>query len=55
VRLDLGAETEQEPPAGEHLKIVGLQRDRHRVARERHGDTCAQFDAGGALGGDSTR
>ena len=41
-------------PLREPLQIVGLQRDGHRVARERDGDRGADLDPLGALGRDRT-
>ena len=52
VRLDLRAEPEREPAARERLDVVGLQRDRHRVASEGDDDRGADADAVCALGGD---
>ena len=52
VRLDLRAEPEREAPARQRLDVVGLERDRHRVAREGDDDRRADLDRLGALGGD---
>ncbi len=52
VRLDLGAEAEDEAAARKGLYVVRLQRDGHRVAREGDGDAGADLDPLGALRGD---
>ena len=55
VRLDLAAETEREPSAGEALQVPADVGERHRVAGEGDGDRRAELELGGVLGGEQQR
>ena len=55
VRLDLGAEAEDEPTPRVGLQVVGDLGQVHRVAGEGHGDAGAELDVGGVLGREQER
>jgi hypothetical protein len=55
VRLDLGAEAEDETSGAECLQVVGDRGDGHRVAGERHRDRGTQCQFSGPVGGQQER
>ncbi len=55
MRLDLGAETEDEAALGHQLEVIGRNGEIHRIAAEGHDDRRSELDAIGVLGGESQR